>query len=319
MNRYIKHCCVIGGGGFIGHKVVQALLGTGRQVSVIGRSQTPRAPLPHGVSYLCGDIGDRVFLTGALHGVQEIIDLAYASTPKTSYENPVADIISNLPPVVSLFQVASEIPLDKFVVVSSGGVVYGKSDRLPINEDHPTNPMSPYGITKLAAEKYALMYWRTSSLPVVCVRPGNAYGEGQVPFSGQGFIATAITSILQGREILLYGTTGAVRDYIHVEDIAMGIVAALERGTPGSCYNIGTGIGHNNKEVLDILTRYSQKSGKEPLIRVMPSRPFDVPENVLDSTKLLMATGWRAQIGFEEGIDLVWKWFVEKEAKAVLL
>jgi UDP-glucose 4-epimerase len=191
-------------------------------------------------------------------------------------------------------------------------VVYGHARSLPIKEDHPTDPVSPYGITKLAVEKYALMYWKTSSLPVVCVRPGNGYGEGQRAFAGQGFIATAIASVLEQRELSLFGESGTIRDYIHVADLAHAIVAALDRGKAGECYNIGTGIGRSNREILEALARLCRPMGLEPIVRVLPARPFDVAANVLDSTKLRVDTEWSPMVSFEVGLTRTWEWFVEQ-------
>lgn len=312
----MKHCCVIGGSGFIGQHLVNVLLASGRRVSVIGRGGNPPADISPHVEYHSGDIGERDFLKRALRGVNEIVDLAYASVPKTSFDDPVQDILGNLPPTVSLLQTASGLSLDKFVVVSSGGVVYGNANSLPITEEHPTNPISPYGITKLAVEKYSLMYWKTSALPVVCVRPGNAYGERQRPFAGQGFIATAIASALARQELALYGESGTIRDYIHVEDLSRGIVAALGMGRVGHCYNIGTGIGKNNKEVLDALARLGRPIGLEPIVRVLAARPFDVPANVLDSTKLHIDTGWAPEVSFDEGLERTWRWYVDQRVSA---
>jgi UDP-glucose 4-epimerase len=188
-------------------------------------------------------------------------------------------------------------------------VVYGNAVRLPVTEDHPTNPISPYGITKLAVEKYALMYWKADALPVVCVRPANAYGEGQRPFIGQGFVATAIASILKGREVSIYGESGTVRDYIHVQDVSSGIIAAMENGVPGSCYNVGTGVGRSNRDVLNVLFKLAQANKLNPVLKVMPPRQFDVAANVLSSAKLFADTGWQAEIAFEEGIERTWDWF----------
>lgn len=310
----MKHCCVIGGSGFIGQHLVNVLLASGRRVSVIGRGGNPPADISPHVEYHSGDIGEQAFLKRALRDVNEIVDLAYASVPKTSFDDPVQDILSNLPAAVSLLQTASLLSLDKFVVVSSGGVVYGNVHSLPITEAHPTNPISPYGITKLAVEKYSLMYWRDSALPVVCVRPGNAYGERQRPFAGQGFIATAIASVLAKKELAMYGESGTIRDYIHVSDLSYGIVAALDRGRVGHCYNIGTGIGKSNKEVLEALAKLSRPNGLEPIVRVLAARPFDVPANVLDSTKLRIDTGWVPQVSFDEGLERTWRWFVDQTA-----
>ena len=313
----MKRSCVIGGTGFIGCGVVNGLLAAGRKVSVIGRSLRPSRTLPAGVAYFPGDLGNRDFLADALRGVDEVIDLAYTTVPKTSFDHPVDDILGNLPAAVTLFQVASELALKKVVVVSSGGVVYGNAARLPITEDHPTNPISPYGITKLAVEKYALMYWKANALPVVCVRPGNAYGEGQRPFIGQGFVATAIASILKGREVSIYGESGTVRDYIHLLDVSSGIIAAMENGVPGSCYNVGTGVGRSNRDVLDLLFRLARAKGLNPLLRVLPPRQFDVEANVLSSAKLFADTGWQAEISFEEGIERTWDWFCRQRFNGI--
>jgi UDP-glucose 4-epimerase len=306
----MKRCCVIGGTGFIGFHVVNALLNQGRMVRVVGRNESPARQLPSSVEYFPGDFGDTRFLEHVLEGVDEIIDLAYATVPKTSFENPVQDILLNLPPYVNLLELASRRGIQKIVVVSSGGVIYGHADYIPIDEKHALNPISPYGITKLAIEKYAFMFQVTHGLPVVCVRPGNAYGELQLPFAGQGFIATAIASILSGRELVLYGQSGTIRDYIHVEDVASGIVAALLHGKSGDVYNVGSGVGRSNRDVLDALLPYAQAENLTINISSQPLRTFDVPVNVLNSLKLQSDTNWLATIPFEEGIKRVWNWFL---------
>lgn len=300
--------CVIGGAGFIGKYVVEILLSRKRDVTVVDRMD-PQLAFPGRIRYLCGDYSDDGFLAKALEGSDEIIDLAYTTVPKTSYDDPVHDISSSLPPAVKLFSTASGLPIKKLVVVSSGGTVYGQANTLPIREDHPTNPISPYGITKLAIEKYALMYHHLNRLPVVCVRPSNAYGEGQKAFTGQGFVATAIANILKEQDVVIYGESGTIRDYIYVRDVAKGIVAALERGVPGSCYNVGTGVGKSNRDVLDAISSHAASLGFRARLHVLPSRHFDVSANVLDSSKLSEETGWKPLTSFDDGIRRTWDWY----------
>jgi UDP-glucose 4-epimerase len=305
-------CCVIGGTGFIGSHLVELLIANKRQVTVIGRSASPTRDLPEGVCYIAGDYGDKNFLANALQGMKEVIDLAYSTVPQTSFENPINDITSNLPAAVNLFEVASSMDLKKLIVVSSGGVIYGDPHYLPINESHPTNPISPYGITKLAVEKYAFMFHRIRSLPVICVRPSNAFGERQKPFVGQGFIATAIASILKRKEIAVYGEQGTIRDYIYVTDITEGIFSLLEKGMPGTCYNIGTGIGKSNKDVLDTLIPIAKDFSLKTKTKYLSPRGYDVPVNILDRMKLTNETGWKAEVSFEEGMEKTWKWFYDR-------
>lgn len=304
-------CCVIGGSGFIGQHLVQLLASQGKDLIVIGRNRLPSRTLPSGVRYIAGDYGDQSFLREVLVDVDEIIDFAYSSVPKTSFEDPVKDILNNLPSAVNLFEVASSLLIKKLVFVSSGGTVYGKAVKLPISEDHPTEPISPYGITKLAVEKYARMYHVLKGLSVVCVRPANAYGEGQIPYTGQGFVATAIASALEGREISMFGEQGVVRDLVYVKDVASGIAAAMKYCPAGECYNIGSGIGRSNQEIIEMLATIAKSKDIKLRVKVLPSRQYDVPANVLDSSKLQKQTGWFPNMSLMTGLEQTWKFFKE--------
>jgi len=299
-------CCVIGGAGFIGAHVTRILAGSGRDVTVLGRRDQPGVTLPGRVRYESGDYGDRAVLRSVLSRTDEVVDLAYSTVPQTSFEDPIFDIVSNLPASVQLLQEAAAAGIRKVVLVSSGGTVYGIARSLPIQEDHPTNPISPYGITKLTIEKYAGMFGVASGLPIVVVRPGNAYGEGQHAFSGQGFIATAMHSIVRRQAIGIFGPRGTIRDYVHVADVASGIVAALDLGEAGEIYNIGTGEARSNLDVLSEIEPLARTVGYELRTTTLPERSFDVPANVLDSRKLAAVSGWRPSIAFAKGIERTW-------------
>ena len=142
------------------------------------------------------------------------------------------------------------------------------------------------------------------------MRPGNAYGEQQKPYRGQGFIATAIASILESRKIVLFGENGTVRDYIHADDIALGILAVLEAGKTGETYNIGTGIGHSNRDILNYLVPMAESARLKVSIEVQPERSFDVKENILDYSKLKDRTGWSPCIRLEDGLKRIWNCFL---------
>lgn len=300
---------VVGGGGFIGSHLVKLLAERGsRNLIVAGRQRCPRFSLATGARYVQGDISNAGVLRGLLDQCDEVIDLAYATVPKTSFDEPVLDVLSNLPPSVALLREAAHSKLRRFILVSSGGTVYGNAKYLPIDECHPTNPISPYGITKLALEKYAQMYCCQEDLPAIIVRPGNAYGIHQLGNLGQGFVGASIHATLRGEEVQLFGQRGTTRDYIFVTDLAEGIYAALEHGIVGETYNIGTSIGLNNRDVLDILESIAHSSGYSVKTRILPERAFDVSANVLSSDRLTSVSGWLPRTTFEEGIRLTWQW-----------
>jgi UDP-glucose 4-epimerase len=302
----MKRICVIGGGGFIGKYVLRRLSETGRQITVVGRNLV--SPFDQSVHYFAYTGSNWEMFEEVLSQQDEVIELSYSSTPKTSFDDPLKDIYENLAFSVKLYDVLIRCGIKKVLFVSSGGTIYGHARYTPIDEEHMTNPVSPYGITKLAIEKYGLMYHSTSALPIVIVRPGNAYGPGQKPDSGQGFISTAIGSILTGKDVIVYGKTGTVRDYIFVDDVAAGIIGALEHGVLGECYNIGSRVGVSNIEVLEMLR--SQMSGSRFRINIdeRPVRTYDVKKNILDSDKLDRLCGWKPVVGIGEGLERTTVW-----------
>jgi UDP-glucose 4-epimerase len=302
----VSRTIIIGGSGFIGRYLSSLLLQAGREVVVVGRKESPSSVLPQGCQYVRGNYGEVETLRTILSPECDVIDLAYSTVPKTSFEDPLYDLTSNLPSSVRLLQEASRIGVRRIVLVSSGGTVYGPVESLPITENHPTLPISPYGITKLAVDRYAMMYNLNEGLPVIVVRPANAYGEDQRTGTGQGFLAAAINAILTERKIEIYGEQGTIRDYIHVTDVASGIFSALENGHDGKIYNVGTGIGASNLEIVSMLREFAERDGFAVRVMTLPPRRFDVEANVLDSTRLYTDAGWIPKIGLREGIERMW-------------
>ena len=303
--------CVIGGSGFIGAHLVQQLLAQGREVLVMGRRVERPANLPVEVQYVSGSYGDESVLNNLLKDVDEVYDLAYATVPKSSFDDPIFDIVNNLPSSVTLLKAVKDSNVKRLLIVSSGGVVYGPTPVIPITEEVATNPISPYGITKLTIEKYAFMFHQMYGLPVTIVRPSNAYGKEQKPFTGQGFIATAMGLMLKEEEIPLFGEQGTIRDYVHVSDVASGIIAAATLGKSGEIYNVSSGVGLSNIEVLKEIEKTADLYGKGARLRILPKREFDVPVSILSHQKLSEHTGWVPKISFEDGISSMWHHFAD--------
>ena len=298
---------VIGGNGYIGRHLLPMLLASGRAVTVLSRNAKKTADLPQDINYIKSDFGNLSQMATLLDANDEIIHLAYATVPNTSYESPLGDLLENLPATVQLF---SEIAKrnKKLLLISSGGTVYGEVDDVPIKETQPTKPISPYGLTKLTIENYARLYSVTKGLDYIVVRPANAYGVGQLPYKGQGFISTAIASIMDNKNVVVFGEKGTVRDYIYVSDIARGIFAALAKGHSGETYNIGSGIGMTNLDLLLRVKPMLEEDGYEVMIQHLPERVFDVQKNILDSSKLTAHTGWKPATSLDNGLLETYKW-----------
>lgn len=301
---------VVGGGGFIGQHLVKLLQKSHRKIFILGRSkQNPFLDFESVQYFSIFDYQDFGLKHPALQiYFDEVIDIAYTSVPKTSYDDPLRDITDNLPRFVQLLQFAAKAHCKKFVFLSSGGTVYGHAKYLPILESHTLEPISPYGITKLATEKYASMYSLQLDLPVICLRPSNVYGEGQMPYRGQGFIPTALASILQSQPITIFGDKGTIRDYIHVSDVANAIYAVLDDGKVGHTYNVSSGMGLSNFDIIKILQSLFPALCKQMQIKNLPSRNFDVSSNILSSEKLKLDTNWQPMLNISDGLFQTLHW-----------
>lgn len=299
---------LLGGTGFIGQHFAR-LFRLSAEIVVISRSRPLAASILDGVSYIQGDCASEDFLRQLLKVDDYVIYLAYNSVPKTSFEDPLRDIQENLPLAISLLTVLRDVSVKRLLYLSSGGTVYGPSNsECLIPEGHPTHPISPYGITKLAIEKYCQMYARLFGVPVVIARPSNPFGPEQVPYRGQGFIATAIAKILQGDEMPVFGENGTVRDYLYIDDLCYALRILLNCDIePGGVFNIGSETGMNNLEVLQSIAKATNIEFSTFKLNFLPTRNFDVAYNVLCSEKM-KALGWCRMTSFDQGLISTVQW-----------
>jgi UDP-glucose 4-epimerase len=200
-----KNICIIGGGGFIGSALRSYFSTKEYRLFTTGRSLN--IPLYDNETYYSVKQYNYRELHKELKHIyfDAIIDLAYTSVPNTSYENPVKDFSENLSNVTWHLEFADSLKAGKFIYVSSGGTVYGDGAKKNSYENDSNYPLSPYGITKLASERYVYMHHRIHGLPAIIVRPSNLYGPGQKPFRGQGLIATALALAYKNNAIQIFG------------------------------------------------------------------------------------------------------------------
>ena len=247
---------VIGGNGFIGCNLVEELLNLGHQVRVFDRYPSRyQEPYPL-VEYLIGDLGNHGEVHNAVAGMDWVFHLAYTTLPQTSNDDPAYDIRSNIADSVQLLQECRLSGTTKFVFISSGGTVYGIPQSIPIPENHPTEPICSYGISKLTIEKYLSLFYRLWGLDYVVARISNPYGQQQNPSAKQGAIGVFLGNILTGKPITIWGDGKVVRDYIYIKDAIHGLLAAVkyQSGISGPrIFNIGAGQGHSLNELIEAM------------------------------------------------------------------
>lgn len=265
---------IIGGSGFIGRSLISRLKQEGDEVFSFGRTELDRS---------------KELDPAALSGLSQFYYLTHIG-PKggmpATFESLLHDNLLWLDGTLEKLGVGEG---HRFIFVSSGGAVYGEDGgRKPLSEMDVTNPISPYGRVKLELERHLLKKSLSSGFELVVLRPSNAFGAGQKPYEGQGFIATAIANLLQDREITVFGKT-SVRDYIPVSWLCEQIVRLSRQSFEGSAlFNIGSGVGRSNDEVLETLFKLV---GKRSSVAYQPKRPTDVEYSVLDSRRLYETVG----------------------------
>ena len=298
---------LIGSTGFIGSHLSNFLSIKGHNVYTVSRSnKTGEDGHNH---YNLAILGWDMILQ-QLSAFEEwiVIDLAYSSVPNTSFTDPIKDFSDNLYLVNKHLDLMKKISVKRSIYISSGGTIYGDlSDNL-ITETAPNFPLSPYGITKMACERYVFLNHKVTNLPVNIIRPSNIYGPGQIPFRGQGFIATALALILANKPIQVFGDGSVVRDYLFVEDFCEAIHSTIKHAADGEIYNISSGLGYSIADVIGKIRDVVKNEGHKIELNYMPRRPFDVMHNVLDNSKISSLNNWEPLITIEQGIKLSWKW-----------
>jgi UDP-glucose 4-epimerase len=305
----MERVLLIGGTGFIGSHLVEACLSSGMHVRIVGR--TANANASHAaVEYIRGDYGDIELLPRILDGIDMVVHLAHHNLAASRNCDMEADFDQNTRPVIRLMDACCTRHVKRLLFVSSGGAIYGNTRNSGvITEESETLPISVYGTSKLITERIGFLYRLQRDLPFVVARPANAYGPGQRPYRGQGFIATAIASAIQGKKLQIFGDGTSVRDYIHAADIGAALVALLREGHIGEAYNVGTGYGVSLRELLDqYLVPIVHEAGLALDVEYLPPRAVDVSYNVLSTKKLQTTTGFKPKIAFKEGLreTLIW-------------
>jgi UDP-glucose 4-epimerase len=298
---------ITGGNGFIGSHLVDHALLAGWDVCVYDVAREKYRDQRDNVEYLYGDLYINGLPQEALRDVDVVFHLACTTIHKTSNDDPVFDIQSNLVSTVKLLQQCVRARVNRFVFLSSGGTVYGIPQALPVSESHPTDPICSYGIHKLAIEKYLGLFHHLHGLDYVVLRPSNPYGERQDFRGEQGAVAVFLGKIALGKPISIWGDGEIVRDYFHVDDLARACMGAATQRVKRRVLNISSGVGFSLNALVDKIE--AVLGVKAEVHRNSTSaRPFDVSELYLDRSEAEKVLSWRPQVTLEQGITRTWLW-----------
>lgn len=298
---------VTGGAGFIASQIADAFIEDGHQVVILDDLSTgyekninPKA------KFVKANIGDKnlnkLFETEKFDVVNHH---AAQMDVRRSVKDPEFDAATNILGTINLLQNCVRFGVKKFMFASTGGAVYGEQDYFPADEKHNQQPKSPYGISKLAVEKYLYFYNSEHKLNYTILRYANIYGPRQNPFGEAGVVAIFSTRLLKGEQPIINGHGKQTRDYVFVGDVVKANLLGLnDEGS--DIYNIGTGIETDVNQLFHYINSITQANKEE---KHGPTAAGEQLRSVITSDKLFKKFGWRPSTKLEDGLTATVNYF----------
>ena len=303
----MKKVLVTGGAGFIGSHVAEAYLRRGDRVWVVDDLSSGKlSNLAQGLEFVKLDIGDPKLdeLFRQVGGFDVVNHHAAQIDVRKSVANPPADARINIMGLLNVLECARRHGTGRVIFVSSGGVVYGEPEQRPTPETAPKAPLSPYGVTKLAAEYYLNYYLTIHGLEYAAVRYSNVYGPRQDPHGEAGVVAIFCERLLEGRPITIYGDGEQTRDYVFVGDVVAANMVLTDATLPppgggidARGFNVGTGVETSVNELARVAMAAADRTVE---VGYAPARPGELLHSSLDASRL-RALGWAPRTSLHDG------------------
>lgn len=297
---------VTGGAGFIGSHLVDRLVADGHEVWVVDDLSTGRrdnlagAEATGGCRFLELDITQPGLISVVAEARPEVVfHLAAQMDVRKSVADPLHDTRVNVLGTVNVLTAAVEAGVRKVVFASSGGTVYGEPETLPVREDAPLRPTSPYGAAKVAGETYLAAFGRLHGLAGTSLRLGNVYGPRQDPHGEAGVVAIFGRALLDDRQTRIFGDGTSTRDYVHVNDVVDAFVVCMDERTDGQVFNVGTG---RPTSVRDLHRLIAKAAGAADSPEHREARRGELQHIALNSGRLAAAAGWTPQRALPPGL-----------------
>jgi UDP-glucose 4-epimerase len=299
----MARCLVVGGNGFIGSHVVDALAAAGHEVTAFDRFSAGTSFESPDIRILAGDFLNQADTRAALVGQQYVFHFLSTTTPASSENDPMLDVRTNIAASIELFEAAGSAGIERVVFASTGGAIYGDHPEPLLNESVLPQPVSPYAIGKLAIEGYLRYFRKKFGLSSVSLRISNPYGPRQRENKRQGVVPIFLHHALTGTPLTVFGDGTMVRDFLYVEDAAAMIAATATPESRFDTYNIGSGEGHSISEVIDVIRAVT---GLPLELEHEPVPSTFVERVVLDTSRFVDEFGVRPVVSLEEGVRRTW-------------
>lgn len=304
-----------GGAGFIGSHVYDRLVKDGHEVLVIDNLATGRLDnLPTSGKIIIEDISGTSWQQQAhAFDPEAFIHLAAQVSVGRSVSDASQDAMTNINGTIKVLDFCRTVGVRK-VVLASSAAVYGQPVSLPINEDHPIGPLSPYGVSKFAAEQYFRLYGHLWAIPYVVLRFSNVYGPRQIPDGESGVVAIFVDALARGEPVVIHGDGSQVRDFIYVEDVAHAVIKSLSV-EQSHILNIGTG---KSTSIMDLLMILDKKLGRKTTPIHASLREGDIPKSYFDIERAKEVLAWGPHVTFDEGISRTILWELERTRRELV-
>jgi UDP-glucose 4-epimerase len=305
-----KQILITGGAGFIGSSLAQALVPMGAKVTIVdamlplyGGNVFNLQGIRDQVEFIEGDIRDEKLMASVVAGKDIIYNFAAQVSYIDSKDQPFLDLDINGKGHLTVLEAVREHAPKARVLFSSSRMVYGRILTVPVKEDHPTNPLSLYGIHKLLGEKYYRYYADTFGLDAVSIRIPNPYGpRQQMKHSKYSIVGWFVRQAMEDKTIQIFGDGGQERDYLYIDDIVDAFLHLTMKGAAGEVYNIGT---HERVRFVDMVDAVVAQVGSGRKEHVPWPKNYEKNETgnyIADTTAIATATGWQPQVLLKDGV-----------------
>jgi len=291
---------VTGGAGFIGSHIAELLLDRGHEVAVVDDlSSGKRENVPKGAELYVQDVRSGCAEVLGEFQPEALSHQAAQMDVRRSVREPDFDADVNILGTIRLLQSCVKQGVKRVDFASTGGAIYGEQEEYPAPEEHPEYPLSPYGVSKLAAERYLHFYCDQYGISYTAMRYANVYGPRQDPHGEAGVVAIFSGNLAAYRRSTINASGEQTRDYVYVGDVAQANVLALENGASNGAYNIGTGI---ETSVNELYERMCRLSGRDLPPKHGPQKPGEQARSSVDPSKAARLLGWQPEVELDKGL-----------------